>query len=262
MERILFEEIKPFVRRVKKVKTEEIKAGFDMCSYANIFIYVLRGRLCVNAGGEECELQKGGALVVRPGVCYTYVKSEMCEAIITEFDMTSFSSDMSYRTYCVPADEFTAKRIINDVVITNNTFFERVVYSDMISEKEKVLEMLSEYGKKARFSEMKLRALMIILLSELARRAESRIIGGTDEYYRIREILEYIDEHFTEKLTNKSVGKTFSMHENYISDLIKNRTGLSLHRYILSKRIAVYEPSGRNKSVSFRDSGRMRFRRC
>ena len=50
MERILFEEIKPFVRRVKKVKTEEIKAGYDMCSYANLFIYVLSGRLCLNAG--------------------------------------------------------------------------------------------------------------------------------------------------------------------------------------------------------------------
>jgi two-component system response regulator YesN len=50
-------------------------------------------------------------------------------------------------------------------------------------------------------------------------------------------VLDYIKEHYRENLTNLMLAKKFSYHPNYISRLVKDHTGMTLHRYLLDYRI-------------------------
>ena len=61
--------------------------------------------------------------------------------------------------------------------------------------------------------------------------------GGSSVQSRIEAILEHIHTHYHEPLTNTELARQFSYHPNYISQLVKQRTGKSLHRYLLEYRI-------------------------
>ena len=52
-----------------------------------------------------------------------------------------------------------------------------------------------------------------------------------------REVLDYIREHYHEELSAEQFGELFHYHPNHISQLIKEQTGLPLHRYIRTYRV-------------------------
>lgn len=79
-----------------------------------------------------------------------------------------------------------------------------------------------------------------------------------------QEVIHYINRHYQAPLTNKTLGKHFGYHPNYISRLIKKRTGLPLHAYLnnlrISRAISMLESGNLNISqiafnVGFSDSG-------
>ena len=51
------------------------------------------------------------------------------------------------------------------------------------------------------------------------------------------QLMDYIQQHYAEALTNAALGARFHYHPNYISRLIADRTGMPLHRYLLTIRI-------------------------
>lgn len=56
-------------------------------------------------------------------------------------------------------------------------------------------------------------------------------------YVNIRNILKYIDEHFTEPITLNSVAKHFFMSKSYLCRIFKPQVGYTVNQYITKKRI-------------------------
>jgi len=54
---------------------------------------------------------------------------------------------------------------------------------------------------------------------------------------QISNIIEFINENNTEKLTAATLGKQFHYHPYYINKLIKEATGISLHKYVTEVKI-------------------------
>ncbi|WP_312640703.1 AraC family transcriptional regulator, partial [Hydrogenoanaerobacterium sp.] len=83
----------------------------------------------------------------------------------------------------------------------------------------------------------------LMALDELERRM---VIGFTDlvrsinemRYSKlIRQVVEYINNHLTEKITLEELAGTVFVHPNYLSSLFKRETGNSVSQYILLRRI-------------------------
>ena len=56
----------------------------------------------------------------------------------------------------------------------------------------------------------------------------------------VRQITDYVHEHYSDpQLTNQKIAELFHYHPYYISDLMKQSTGETLHRYLLSYRLRV-----------------------
>lgn len=51
------------------------------------------------------------------------------------------------------------------------------------------------------------------------------------------QILKYINDHYT-TVTLKSLGKTFGYNKNYLSNLLKDKTGSSFQELIDQKRVS------------------------
>ena len=64
-----------------------------------------------------------------------------------------------------------------------------------------------------------------------------------------QEVIRYINRHYQAPLTNEALGKHFGYHPNYISRLIKKRTGLPLHAYLNNLRIS--------RAISMLESGNL-----
>lgn len=82
---------------------------------------------------------------------------------------------------------------------------------------------------------------MLRLMVELGRRRESaRILEPsplTRDSSRIRDITEYLEEHLTEDLDIDTVSQRFFISRYHLMRLFRQETGITLHQYILHKRL-------------------------
>lgn len=62
-------------------------------------------------------------------------------------------------------------------------------------------------------------------------------VDNSDRLNLMEEILSYIDEHFKEELSVKTLAKKASLSEFYFSRLFKKETGYTIHEYIIKTRI-------------------------
>lgn len=59
------------------------------------------------------------------------------------------------------------------------------------------------------------------------------------KYESIKSIIEYINEHLTEKMLLADIAKHFYLTEEYLCRLFKQNTGFTVHQYIAYKRIVL-----------------------
>lgn len=55
--------------------------------------------------------------------------------------------------------------------------------------------------------------------------------------FDVHKILDYVHDNWYRSISNKTVAEKFGFNPNYISNVVKKYTGLSLHKYILHMRI-------------------------
>lgn len=51
------------------------------------------------------------------------------------------------------------------------------------------------------------------------------------------DLENYIDSHLDEPLTCEMIAEHFYYHQNYLNKLVRNARGISLHRFIMQRKI-------------------------
>ena len=100
--------------------------------------------------------------------------------------------------------------------------------------------MLTEFEKEDKFYKEMITALLIKLLVQLHRlfinqKSEPEIDEGVGE--RVQEILEYIDKNLSSKITIQDIASAVHLSPSHLSSLFKQKTGLTVYSFILSKRL-------------------------
>ena len=99
----------------------------------------------------------------------------------------------------------------------------------------KLHELYEEFESKQIFYEQRCSALLkdvLILCLRFYNRNHTSVATQTAQ-----EVLSYIRDHYPEDLSANRFQELFHYHPNHISQLIKEQTGLPLHRYIRTYRI-------------------------
>ncbi len=125
-------------------------------------------------------------------------------------------------------------------------FFSRALGSDNIIKGSRVLESgiydiikrLDAYTKEEHPNLVVVSSVIIELLYNLDRQVTK---SGKQNYKqeKIKDIIEYINDHLTEKISLLDIANRFYLTRQYLCKLFKQSTGFTVNKYISYKRIVL-----------------------
>lgn len=236
---MFFSEIQPFVRYAHYLPlTEQTEYEKTIPCDARLF-YTCHGNGVIWAADQVYDMPKGALMIIPSGVCYQILAPRReVSFLAVNFDYTQGHTD---KNLPVPPMAVTAYRkafCIESISFCDRTEFHNVVYrKNMFSLEELLLRLYREYTKKLIYADRIASDIMGEVLFRCARVGQNSDSAAENDAI-IYEMIDFIHEHYGEPLSNRAVGERFCLHENYVSSLFKNYTGMSLHRYILHTRIS------------------------
>ncbi|MGN0492755.1 MAG: AraC family transcriptional regulator [Acutalibacteraceae bacterium] len=204
--------------------------------------YEYRLFLCISGFGKiriretDLEVRKGSVVFIPSGLPYYYYpdNGDPFSFIGFNFDFNNPSHEnplpiplaeptdfnpaqLREPDYCIPP--FDKPFILDDVPFLHHFFY----------------EINREFSQKKLYYEHFCAAKMLELLYNIIRIQSSVSTEYSTE--KTNDVLLYIQNHCSENLSNTEIGNRFGYHANYINRLIRQNTGMSLHKYLIQCRL-------------------------
>ena len=100
----------------------------------------------------------------------------------------------------------------------------------------------------------KLTSLLVLLLEECTQPQVSQTNSAGKR--NLQEVKNYLDEHFSEKITLEMLEKKFFLNKFYLTRLFREQFGISVNHYLLQLRITQAKHLLRFTSLSIEEVGR------
>lgn len=230
-------EISPFVRYARNIRVNSDTSFNECVALDSRLFYVSSGFGKIKVGKKIYDMKPFSLLIISAGVPYRILAPERSVSYLAlNFDYTT--KEMKKTRPIIPV---TTDRFSKDMLVDFNTFDDCAELSDVLylSEISELCERLSrivgEFEKKLLYFESKCSNLLAECIFDALRLLNTA--GNRDSRDRSNEILDYVMENFNKPLTNIELGERFNYHPNYLNRLIKDATGMSLHRYVISVRM-------------------------
>lgn len=234
---MLFSDIVPFIRfahvlnlTCKSIYTEVVPLD------ARIF-FVNDGFGKIIANGKVYKLKRDSVLVINSGIPYklcTPEESISYTAINFDYDKRAVKKDIPVAP--VEVNNFSPDLLLNPIQFQDTKNLSSVLFVENLPTiRKKLSTIVNEYALQFAYFQEKLSALLMECLIECVR--AERLIIQASENQKISAVIRYIHENYNQSLTNASIGRTFNYHPNYINQLIKSVTGMSLHKYLIHVRL-------------------------
>lgn len=242
-EKIELSQINPFVRYVQKFVVIENAYPTFFKAYDYRIFYIYQGSGTIYFKNAQYSLVHGNLLIWKPGISYRMISNENDTLILLgcNFDLTQSHADLKYPIPPAREKDFDSEKILEDIVLSDNAAFNEIIFiNNLFPAEALLLEMYTEFNTQKIFYQKRLSSMLLSLLCLAYRSVSlgSERIGKAISTTKIDEIINYIQEHYSEDITNKSIGQYFNYHPNYLNKQILSYTGKSLYQYILSYRIA------------------------
>lgn len=230
-----FCDIKPFARFVRTMKIDE---NADFPPYypldARLF-YVIAGEGRIALDEQLIAMPPGSILYINAGQRYRLLPC--CATYLA----VNFDFSFAHASLTTPIPPVNARLSAKVQPVERHTFADApcfdtyCFFSDFHALQIKLIALEKEYARKLPFAAQECTYLLASVLTAMARRAEQR--ASKETRFDIEEIVKYIHGHLDQPLDNRTLGRRFHFHPNYISAEFKRCTGKSLHQYVLETRI-------------------------
>lgn len=223
--------IEPFIRSAVLFRWIWNNTRYTLARDARLF-YIQSGHATIQLDGQLQDLPTGSAVIFPGGTKYLLQKKGIDELGVISicFDFTFQNCDIAEPFPIYNETNFDPSMILEKEVIKP---FDKPLLLKSFLFKRELHEIIAEQKKKLLYYKGKLSAILKCILLDTARMKLSDEMQDSTS----AKILDYIAEHFAEKLHNTDLAKKFHFHPQYLSRLIKSATGLPLHSYILNLRI-------------------------
>ena len=248
-----FSQISPFVRFVHVFNTNAQSKYSTVVPLDSRLFFVKEGTGKIEVENQVYELKKDSALIINSGIPYRILSTETFTSyIVVNFDYTKDATDKNFPVQPVVKNYFTPNMLLSHVEFEDAPRLSKVLYVEKIPELQGNLSLLlKEFSFQLMFFKEKLSNILTLCLIDIVRVVN---IGfSVDKDDTNAQVIKYIQKNFSQPLTNKSIAKEFNYHPNYISQLIKNTTGMPLHKYLIHVRLQKAVSLLNNTSLSIND---------
>ena len=217
---------------IHSVATYEKLERTEPCvSYDSKIIYLISGELTYSIkGGKKERLSPGNLLYIPAGTTYQ-LKSKYMRAVVTTFDFTDSYSGEGEWLSPVPEAEFNAELCHS---VTNfNEFNSVILLSDVESERDTFIRMSNIFTSAEGFYLAELSAMLKLILLKIAEHSSEGALPSS----MVENLDGYIRDNIHDEISNTELGAIFGYHPFYISKMLKDKKGITLHQYVIQYRI-------------------------
>ena len=209
------------------------KAGrTDACvSPDSKIFYLISGELTYSIGGGKKErLSPGNLLYIPAGTVYS-LKSKYMRIVAASFDFTDDFGGEGEWLAPVTADKTDDIEIHKplDIPVFNNT----ILLSDVESERDTFIRMANIFTSAEGFYLAELSAMLKLILIKIAEHSDENALPSS----MVENLDGYIRDNINDEISNTELGAIFGYHPFYISKVLKDKKGITLHQYVIAYRI-------------------------
>ncbi len=206
------------------IKSSEPHMDKDMFA---IFI-LLEGSIDFVIEGKRISLYPYDVMIVN--------NNELHHSIIKEnfkidFILLTINLDFFLKNECIDFSDMVFKRMIG----TNNVIPAEIIKENGIND---IFSKLEKYTSEENVCITVVKSIIIELLYNLNKQITKANITKYG-YTKIKDILEYINDHLTEKISLDTIADEFFFTKQYLCRFFKEQTGFTIKKYISYKRIVL-----------------------
>ncbi len=225
-------ELNPYVRYSDKRITKMIYKG-NVMAYDFRLFYILKGQCTLFFDGKQYEIKKNMQILFPPCRQYRFETSEPIELMVLNFDLDfdragslqlppSTVDRYKFEKAVIPPDN----KLFNEIIIIENATENLDIISTIVDKRKLNTELRDELVSTL----MKQLLINTIIIKD---KCNHNISPLTEK------ILGYIEENYQKNITNNELGLLFNYHPSYINKKFHKETGITIRKYLISKRIAV-----------------------
>ncbi len=184
---------------------------------------IVSGQLHVHLGDEQLTLSAGQIAVIEPRMMHYGI---------------SGSEGLQYHTIMFDVEKFYNGTIASEKylspIVKYGTRFKRMTNKEELFEAfERLVTMVTEENRNPLCAVGIIYEIIGLLYQYCA--AESQLIYKFDKKFSV--VIEYINEHFTEKISVREISRKFGYDETYFCRRFREITGITAMRYIKILRL-------------------------
>lgn len=199
-------------------------------------LYTQKGEAILEMEGSIYTLRHGCAVLFQPGTRYCIRPNDSITLTVLDFDFTQdYSSRIAFLLPC-PADSFLQEQAHEKVTFTDAPELNAPLYLEKAFFLEPTLQsIVLEFQNKHAFFRGKVSTLFKDALFEIVRALQ----GGKELQNVMGQLQQYIDDNLSRHITNRELGELTGYNPNYLNRLVLGSTGMSLHQYVLQRRLSL-----------------------
>lgn len=199
-------------------------------SYDSKIIYLVSGEITYSVGGEKkARLAPGNLLFIPAGISYS-LKSKYMRSVVIAFD---FDDGYGNSEECpAPVNEADFKPELVRTVLYP-AFKSHILLSDVESERDTFLRMANIFTSAEGYFGEELSAILKLLLIKIAEHSDENALPSS----MVENLDSYIRDNIHDEISNTELGAIFGYHPFYISKMLKDKKGITLHQYVIAYRI-------------------------
>jgi len=210
---------------------EKIERTEPCISYDSKIIYLISGELTYSISGKKRErLSPGNLLYIPAGTTYQ-LKSKYMRAVVVAFDFTDEYADAG--KWIAPVTESEYRIELCRAPEGFDSFKNVIFLSDVESERDTFIRMSNIFTSAEGFYLSELSAMLKLILLKIAEHSDVDALPSS----MVENLDGHIRDNIHDEISNTELGAIFGYHPFYISKMLKDKKGITLHQYVIQYRI-------------------------
>ena len=210
---------------------EKIERTEPCISYDSKIIYLISGELTYSISGKKRErLSPGNLLYIPAGTIYQ-LKSKYMRAVVVAFDFTDEYDDAG--KWIAPVTESEYRSELCRAPEGFDSFKNVIFLSDVESERDTFIRMSNIFTSAEGFYLSELSAMLKLILLKIAEHSDVDALPSS----MVENLDGHIRDNIHDEISNTELGAIFGYHPFYISKMLKDKKGITLHQYVIQYRI-------------------------